>query len=336
MQSLHDHTADYEMMARLLSGEMGPEEERKARKGIRSDSLKEAVFDQLSTCWNMMETTDRPTPADTDKAWEKLSGRLEADGLLPAPAKPKIRTLFPAWAGWAASLLILAVAGILLHNRTPDPLPLLTENISPEKQTLVQFLEDGSVVYLADNARLAYPETFGESERKVVLEGEAFFDVSPKADQAFLVETRAALVEVLGTSFNVKATGQDAFELFVEEGVVRVSSRTDPAMTLLVEPGEMLSVTGNRFEKSTVSDNAPSAWKTTRMHFKDETLDNILRVINKNYHAGLRLAEGQEGRRLTVTFYQNNLPTIIELISLSMDLQAVELPDSTILLRPAT
>lgn len=85
-----------------------------------------------------------------------------------------------------------------------DSRSLLTEE-NREKPTLVKTLEDGSVVYLAQESTLKYPEHFAEDKREVNLQGEAFFDVAKKPEQAFTIETARVRVEVLGTAFNVRS-----------------------------------------------------------------------------------------------------------------------------------
>lgn len=337
MNTTQEHNGDYEMMARILSGDMAAEEKAAALEAIHADPGKLSLFNELSKYWDMMETKNRQTGVDTDKAWENLSSRLAADGLLTETRYTEKRKAFvPVWMRWAASLLLLAVAGTLLYTglRTGADQNLLSINSSADKQTLVQFLQDGSVVYLAENTQLAYPTKFTARQRKVSLEGEAFFDVTRDASQPFIIETEPAIVEVLGTSFNVRSTGEYDFELYVEEGKVRVSTRKKPSERMDVEAGETLFFTDNRFIKVRAGDNSASEWKTNRMHFKDETLENILMVINRNFGSRLEVVPEASQRRLTVTFYQSTLPTIIELISLSMNLQTEEKEGSVIEFKP--
>lgn len=52
---------------------------------------------------------------------------------------------------------------------------------------------------------LKYPETFSNSERRVYLEGEAYFEVEHDGNAPFIVNTRSMDLRVLGTSFNIKA-----------------------------------------------------------------------------------------------------------------------------------
>jgi transmembrane sensor len=331
---------DYEALARLFSGEMSGDQERKARESMLADPEKKAMFEELSKYWEMMETPKRQKPVDTGKAWAKLNSRLQADGLLPEKSQdmpqPGRRYLFPAWMKYAASLLLLAVAGSLIYTSLRDrgDAEIFAENTSTDNQTLVQFLQDGSVVYLAENTHLSYPEKFDKKLRRVSLEGEAYFEVSGKQEQPFMVETQPATIQVIGTSFNVKSAGQDHFELYVLEGRVRVSPRRPGSRSIEVEPGEKIVYASGRFEKSLMPAAEASNWHLNRMHFKDETLENVLMVINRNLGANLTSAPEVSQRRMTVTFYQNTVPTITELISLSMNLEVEETEGSTLLFRP--
>lgn len=70
-------------------------------------------------------------------------------------------------------------------------------------------LPDGSVVTLNSGSTLKYPGTFAVSDRTVILDGEAFFDVKKNPSRPFLVRTKDITVKVLGTTFNVKSYSDD-------------------------------------------------------------------------------------------------------------------------------
>ncbi|MBW6499375.1 MAG: FecR domain-containing protein [Bacteroidales bacterium] len=280
-----------------------------------------------------MKTKDKTIPVDTDKAWQQLHSRLESDGLLPerGESAPSVRR--PVWLQLAATFLLLVAAGTIIWlwpGRNPKASMLAMSNTDSE-QTLVKLLADGSVVYLAANATLAYPVEFAPGERRVNLQGEAFFEVEHQAAQPFRVELEMATIEVLGTSFNLKSLENNGFELLVEEGLVQVQFQKPLNEKVLVAPREMLVFSGETYQKISGTDLELTLWRQNRMHFKDESLENVLSVINRNYHSRLLVPDPLVASRLlTVTFFENDLPTIVELISLSMNLQAQLQPDSSI------
>ena len=156
----------------------------------------------------MMEVDKKKTR--TDEAWVRLYARFETDCLLPADAEHASATHRRLYLKWG-SVSAAVIAGIVcfaawwaVPEQGGDSRSLLTEE-NREKPTLVKTLEDGSVVYLAQESTLKYPEHFAEDKREVNLQGEAFFDVAKKPEQAFTIETARVRVEVLGTAFNVRS-----------------------------------------------------------------------------------------------------------------------------------
>ena len=169
----------------------------------------------------MMEVDKKKTR--TDEAWVRLYARFETDCLLPADAEhaPAMhRRLYLKWGSVAAAVIagiVCFAAWWAVPEQGGDSRSLLTEE-NREKPTLVKTLEDGSVVYLAQESTLKYPEHFAEDKREVNLQGEAFFDVAKKPEQAFTIETARVRVEVLGTAFNVRGPLQLVREAREGEG----------------------------------------------------------------------------------------------------------------------
>ena len=280
-----------------------------------------------------MKPTKTMATVDTDLAWKKLYGRLEKEGLLPEQQSEARILNYPSWMRWAASFLILIAVGSAFFFFSPrkEAVELLSLTNPSAEQTLVKFLEDGSVIYLSDNATVEYPQAFAEKERRVKMSGEAFFEVQHNPEKPFRIELDNAVVEVLGTSFNIKRLSEREFDLFVEEGLVQVDLKRNKKDPILVGPGEVLTVREGGFRKFLNNDLELTLWRQNRMHFKDESLQNVLMVINRNYDVHLLLEDSAlANRQMTVTFFNNSLPTIVELISLSMNLEAQVRADSSI------
>ena len=263
----------------------------------------------------------------TDQAWEQLYTRLEQDGLLD---KPISGTQIPYRIGlmkWAAAIIILCVsvatAIFLGQERTPET-TLLTLHNNEASTTLVTTLEDGSIVYLADNSQLSYPEHFQREKREVSLLGNALFDVSGNKERPFLIETEQARIEVLGTSFNIKSSDKSAFELAVRRGLVKVTLKKNGEQTL-VKAGQTVSLFSNRLQVAPTQDNEQFSDYTRRIQFKDERLGDILHVINLEYpKMPLKTTADLENRRLTVRFYNNSPATMAELICAALKLKCTQ------------
>lgn len=93
-------------------------------------------------------------------------------------------------------------------------------NNSAEPQLII--LEDGSSILLRENSRISYPSHFSDSEREVILSGEAFFKISKNPLKPFYVYAKSSVTRVLGTSFEIKANDDDE-EIIVNVHTGRVS-----------------------------------------------------------------------------------------------------------------
>ena len=60
-------------------------------------------------------------------------------------------------------------------------------------------------------SELRFPVQFGSGEREVFLKGEAYFDVQKDTSRRFVVHLKESNVTVLGTSFNIKAYGDEDY-----------------------------------------------------------------------------------------------------------------------------
>lgn len=271
----------------------------------------------------------------TDQAWNELYSRLEQDNLIPARGQKRL--MRPVFAGMAAAIAVLCLCGALgiwLLNDWGTDERLLSLKNGPEDNTLVTTLEDGSIIYLAQDATLSYPEHFEADKRLVKLDGNALFDVSGNKQRPFLVETKYTTIEVVGTAFNVKNNGKNDFELSVQRGLVKVT-RLDNGESSFVKAGETVILNKNLFLKSPTSDMDQFARYTERIQFKDETLANIVRVINRMSSQPVQLSSSElENRRLTVSFYDNSPAAMTELICLALGLTSEQKEDTLVISAP--
>lgn len=271
----------------------------------------------------------------TDQAWNELYSRLEQDNLIPARGQKRL--MRPVFAGMAAAIAVLCLCGALgiwLLNDWGTDERLLSLKNGPEDNTLVTTLEDGSIIYLAQDATLSYPEHFEADKRLVKLDGNALFDVSGNKQRPFLIETKYTTIEVVGTAFNVKNNGKNDFELSVQRGLVKVT-RLDNGESSFVKAGETVILNKNLFLKSPISDMDQFARYTERIQFKDETLANIVRVINRMSSQPVQLSSSElENRRLTVSFYDNSPAAMTELICLALGLTSEQKEDTLVISAP--
>lgn len=144
-------------------------------------------------------------------------------------------------------------------------------------------LPDGSQVWLNAESSLHFPTAFNGKERSVELAGEAYFEVAKNASMPFTVKTKAELVQVLGTHFNVMAYEEEnSQKTTLLEGSVKVIR--DQAMTLL-KPGEQAKTDKGdaniRVFKADVDHEV--AWKNGLFDFDNDNIRDIMNQLARWY-----------------------------------------------------
>ena len=158
-------------------------------------------------------------------------------------------------------------------------------------------LSDGSMVYLNADSRLKYPEAFSGTERKVYLEGEAYFEVAKDAARPFTVVARGVEVEVLGTHFNVNAYPEkNGVVTTLAEGKVRVAEGGHEAVLI---PGEQAVASAGALGVREVDVREYISWKDGLFVFRQMPLEQIMEQVYRWY--GVKAAFFDESAR-TETF----------------------------------
>lgn len=163
-------------------------------------------------------------------------------------------------------------------------------------------LPDGSKVWLNAHTTLQYPVAFNGKERVIELNGEAYFEVAPRAGQPFKVITGNQVVEVLGTHFNVEAyAGDSRIVTTLAEGRVRVRKGNAVAD---MKPGQMavndIATTGLHTQQADLS--AILAWKEGVFYFKDERIEDIMKKVARAYNVTVEFKTDNRDKRFWATF----------------------------------
>ncbi|EOR94312.1 putative anti-sigma factor [Arcticibacter svalbardensis MN12-7] len=149
----------------------------------------------------------------------------------------------------------------------------------PKGGTFKLLLHDGTRVWLNASSKLRYPNTFTGSERKVYLEGEAFFEVTKDRSRPFLVMVEGKTIEVLGTSFNVHAY-HGKVQATLVEGSIKIINK---GRYSFLKPGQEAIITDQHTEVSAVDVKPTIAWKNGEFYFNEDPLPEIMNEISRWY-----------------------------------------------------
>ncbi len=154
-----------------------------------------------------------------------------------------------------------------------------------QKSTII--LSDGTQIRLNSDSKIIFPEKFGREKREVLLEGEAFFDVSRDEKRPFIIKTKDLTTTVLGTSFNVKAFPQEITQVTVATGKVQVTSGKNQSAVKsnLLVPGEQINYdpSSGQMHKNEVNIERFLAWKDGILNFEEIKLYEATKILERWY-----------------------------------------------------
>ena len=275
------------IVTRVLSNEANAKDRLVFNDWMSRDEKNRQKFEQLLDYWNIsveIENAEMP-----QVSFEKFKPRMAVSGV-----KKKMMNswLLPA----AASIALLIIGAYMIHFFTKNQ-PATEYYTSISQNGVYQLtLPDQTTVYLNRNSKITYSSEYGKKIRQVELRGEAYFDVT-KNDCPFHlgIGNNDAVIEVLGTKFNVKANdGEPEIVATLEEGSILFRNGKQQ---VLIAPEQQLIYNKNTsaFVLENVDAGLYIAWKDhiyrfSRIPFR-EFCDELERIYGVEINVSQKLKD---------------------------------------------
>lgn len=276
---------------------------------------------------------------NVDSAWNKLKGRIvEDEQQTNIAARDKIeRFKLYRVLKYAAMVILVAGLGFVSTKIYQDTFGYYSnkEYTAQNEVSNEIILPDGTTVFLNADSELKYPDQFMGNQRKVKLEGEAFFDVTRNTEMPFLIETQKAEIRVLGTSFNVNTRLPDKeVAVYVESGMVELTLKKGNQKKLLVDPGNVGIISQKEISKVKNTNRNILSWKTKNIVFKEDKLETVLNTLNRIYHVDIQYTNDEIlNYKLTSTFKNQDIESVIKVICVTFNLKVDYRDDEIILVK---
>lgn len=318
------HHIDEEVLIRFITGNASKQESADVKEWIDASASNRQVYEKLHKLWSGSQSANQIKPADVDvdKAWSAMQSRIRDYQAIQDQHVGKSRSI-GFYLVRVAAVLVVGIMVYALLRYQADQVQQI--QLTSSDATITDSpLPDGSIISLNQQTKIEYPEEFAGKERRIKMEGEAYFQVQSDTAKPFIIEANEALIEVLGTSFNVKAHAEDqAVEVLVEEGLVQLSNRDYSQLAKLSvgEKGIYLKET-DQVKKETDFDAESLYWLNRTLLFRDTDLSNVFKTLERLYEVEIT-AENQAilNCRLTAKFSNETIDHIIEHISTIFELE---------------
>jgi ferric-dicitrate binding protein FerR (iron transport regulator) len=203
-----------------------------------------------------------------------------------------------------------------------------TSQVTAAGQRDTFLLPDYSEVVLNAGSEADYKEFNWSSNRRLELNGEAYFKAAK--GKTFDVVTPLGTVTVVGTQFNVKARN-GRLDVTCFEGKVRVTSGNN---VVLLTPGKSVAYkNGKSIDLEAGKNGTQPGWINNEAAFNTESLDNIISELERQYNITVKLnVTTVPVKHYTGVIPTNNMATALDIIQAVYHLKSAKAGNNTIIL----
>ena len=279
---------DYGLLAKYIIDELSPDEMEEVMMWRNLSAENKNLFSylvRLRISWNYKRYNQDER---IDKALAKVNARIDH--------VKQYRYLRSALKYAAIFLLVVSVAYSGYEYFKPEK--FISIAVKPGEGLKKVVLADGTTVWLKEASTLKIPESFLKKNRKVFMQGEAFFDVA-KNKIPFYISTGYLHVSVLGTAFDVKVNERDKI---VETTLVRgkIALLDEDWNTILdMLPGEKVTYDwkDNQYTSEHVDINLCATWRLKQHVFEEATIHEIADTLTSIYGVKIHIKSSELAKR---------------------------------------
>lgn len=297
------------LIAKYIVGEISPSEKKELLEWCALSDENQKVFDDELLIFQKANLgTDQLF--DPELAWKKIQPKIE-------PPKKEKQVFFTPWRIAASFILICAVSFLIYQQITaPEEFQYLSEN-----QVETQILPDQTTISLNRDSEVSVEYNERKKTGLIKLSGESLISIPADKKVNWQVQVDELFIEDIGTVFNVKAYPESPIvEVSVIEGEVRMYLESEEGIYLLAGEKGAFDKTTSIFSKQQADSNVAS-YSTRSFSYLNQDLASVVSQLSEVYQTDI-LLEGNIGAcRLTVEFENEDLDTILSIISETLNLE---------------
>lgn len=313
---------EIETIERFLMGEADKDEAGFVRSLFMDGENNKALLDYLSDDWARTLADGNSSGYDLTGVLERIHSIIEAREQVRR--QKKIRQAILLYQRIAAFAFIpLLLIGVYFSvsrgesdTENREEVSMLTIN-APLGSRVAFILPDSTRGMLNSGSSLSYSIPF-ETNRRVELEGEAWFEVAKLENSQFEVSSGLAEIRVLGTKFNISSyPGENYMELVLDEGRVEVIN-TAIDERIIMEPSERLVLQEGKSSIRFVETEKYTAWTEGELIFRGDLMPEVSRRIERWYNVEITVVDEEiNGYSFRGTFKDDSLEEVLRFLCLT-------------------
>jgi ferric-dicitrate binding protein FerR (iron transport regulator) len=258
---------EWNLVVSVLSGEAKENEHKQLEALLLSNAEKKEYYEEIRQIWEKSPRAIHYERFNSEQAFEKINTFSETEK--PSSVLDNRISLKDIIKVAALIFLVLgfSLAWLIKKNESVIDKGINVVSVRYGEQSHIT-LSDGTNIWLNSGSKLVYPASFKGKTREVILEGEAYFDVSHDKNRLFIVNTDKIRIKVLGTAFNVKSyPGDNKTETTLVRGSVVIDKKNASSneAPVILKPGEKVTFSFAKEQESRKSVEAEDGREPTQI-----------------------------------------------------------------------
>lgn len=318
----------WSLLAKEIQNCLAKEEEEALAEWLGASEEHQALQAELHRIWALPEE-ELPMSSNAE-IWAELQGKLQQ--------RQAQKTFWQRYANLtavAASLLLIifVLYGTGSFNWKSEAVAELNWLELEAKDSRNLQMPDGSIIFLNKKSKLRYPDRFQDRREVELLAGEAFFEINRDLEHPFLLQiAKAGQLEVLGTSFNVRAyEGETEMCLSVSTGKVRY--RSPEGEEHILEKGDAVYYNYADKRANLKRPLNPTHWRDGLLNYKDCSLADLRKDLQQKYGVNLEFENEALSQCLfNGSFKSPKLEELFQALSFTLNLSVKKVSEQEYLL----
>lgn len=304
---------DRQLIRDYLRGNYTASQLNRIKEYLSEARYRESLDKFLLEEWQAITQGMQPEMPGIDAAYQKFQSRYKK---APAPVHRIAQRRLWRYAGVAAMVISALFAARLVRpwlSGRSNPVAAgqwVVFHNEPGKRNKI-LLPDSSILYLGSAGTIKYNTDYNNTNRRLVLEGEAYFMVKHRGRQPFTVVTGDISTIDIGTEFNIRYyPGQAAVAVAVAKGNVEVRKTNAGNDTRLAAIGQGQQLQYDSLTSQAVVSNLGDtglvgAWRRGVLSFRKRPLKEVTDELERYYGVSIRYTNAAAGDILITTLLNN-------------------------------
>lgn len=343
---MSDNNYIWAIIVRYLNNTMCNDDAKKLENWLDESHENRRILHSVDQIWKSSEEKFRSSwikELNLEKDWDVIADHIQRSHSGKKQNRDRYfldlrrrRQIGSTFVKVAALLLVAVTSGYLtlLYAPVSDQEmvyePVFKEITTQPGERANIDLGDGSRVKLNADSKLIMPDRFSTHRREVELKGQAFFDIKPDSRRPFQIKSGEAMIEVIGTSFDVRSyNDENEIRVVVREGTVELSDVDKPANMVVLNQGYLgrIARDSRNLNLEPVEDEDMDeylGWMDGRLIFKESVMSEVLVNIERWYDVKIELQLTDDSlltKAFTADLKTRSVKEVLEVMSMSMEFE---------------